>query len=73
MCQTQLQQYWQAYLTSLPNTSSRTEGYVAEKFGDNASLADELGNLILRGTKTATCSALWEWEAEGGETPSARD
>ncbi|MGB3789315.1 MAG: ASCH domain-containing protein [Phormidesmis sp.] len=69
MCQTQLQQYWQAYLTSLPNNSSTTEGYVAEQFGDNASLANELGNLILKGTKTSTCSALWEWEAEGIEIP----
>ena len=31
-------------------------------------MADELGALIAAGTKTATCSALWEWEAES-ETP----
>ncbi|MEY2979735.1 MAG: hypothetical protein RLZZ435_3875, partial [Cyanobacteriota bacterium] len=41
----------------------------AEQFGDSSALADELSNLILKGSKTATCSALWEWEAEGIQLP----
>jgi uncharacterized protein YhfF len=32
-------------------------------------MADELGALIIEGTKTATCSALWEWESEGEAPP----
>lgn len=32
-------------------------------------MADELGALIVQGAKTATCSALWEWEAEGESPP----
>jgi uncharacterized protein YhfF len=61
--------YWRAYLETLPPDSPvREERYEAEPFGDGPELADELGALILAGTKTATCSALWEWEAEG-ETP----
>jgi uncharacterized protein YhfF len=32
-------------------------------------MADELGALIAQGTKTATCSALWEWEVEGNPIP----
>jgi uncharacterized protein YhfF len=32
-------------------------------------MADELGALISAGTKTATCSALWEYEAEGESLP----
>ena len=32
-------------------------------------MADELGALIVQGTKTATCSALWEWESEGNSIP----
>jgi uncharacterized protein YhfF len=32
-------------------------------------MADELGALIANGTKTATCSALWEYEAEGEPPP----
>ncbi|MCG8365225.1 MAG: ASCH domain-containing protein [Pseudanabaenales cyanobacterium] len=30
---------------------------------------NELGRLVLDGVKTATCSALWEWEAEGSPLP----
>src|SRR5262245_36847989 len=34
-------------------------------FGDSPEMADELLALVLAGTKTATCSALSEYEAEG--------
>jgi uncharacterized protein YhfF len=34
-------------------------------------MADELGALITQGIKTATCSALWEWEAQGNPIPEA--
>jgi uncharacterized protein YhfF len=43
----------------------RDERYVAEGWGDSPRVADELGALIVDGTKTATCSALWEFRAEG--------
>jgi uncharacterized protein YhfF len=62
--------YWQTYLDTLPPDSPvRTERYVAEGFGDNAVMADELGSLVVQGIKTATCSALWEWQAEGEPLP----
>jgi uncharacterized protein YhfF len=65
-----IEAYWQAYLATLPVDSPvRRERYVAEPFGDSPELADELGALIVAGTKTATCSALWEWEAEGSPLP----
>ncbi|MFO7631898.1 MAG: ASCH domain-containing protein [Caldilinea sp.] len=65
MTTTVVEQFWQAYLATLPdNAPARLSPYVAEGFGDNAELADELGALVLEGKKTATCSALWEWEAE---------
>lgn len=35
------------------------------RFGDSAELADELLHLVLAGKKTATCGALWQYEAEG--------
>ena len=58
------------YLDPLPGDSPiRDEGYVAEGWGDSPQLADELGALIAAGTKTATCSALWEYEAEGSSLP----
>jgi hypothetical protein len=28
-------------------------------------LQNELGQLVIDSVKTATCSALWEWEASG--------
>lgn len=63
--------YWQSYLNTLPpNSPVRTEHYVAEGFGDSPAMADELGDLVVRGIKTATCSALWEWQAEDGSLPA---
>lgn len=60
-----IEQFWQAYLTTLPvDAPARRAVYVAEPFGDNPALADELGGLVLEGKKTATCSSLWEWETE---------
>lgn len=67
----EIEQFWQAYLAAGPADSAGPAAldYVAEPFGDNPQLADELGQLIVQGVKTATCSALWEWEAEGSPIP----
>jgi uncharacterized protein YhfF len=65
-----IEAYWSSFLETLPADSPvRDERYVAEAWGDSPRLADELGALILAGTKTATCSALWEYEAEGAALP----
>jgi uncharacterized protein YhfF len=65
-----VQDYWEQFLAGLPPDSLyHTTTYVAEGWGDGPALADELGALIVQGTKTATCSALWEWEAEGNPIP----
>lgn len=69
MSQNPLDQYWQLYLASLPDATFGNKAYEANQFGDNSGLADELGNLVRQGVKTATCSALWEWEAEGCDIP----
>ena len=62
--------YWRSYVDTLPvNSSARDEQYVAEGWGDSPEMADELGALIASGTKTAACSALWEYEAEGEPLP----
>lgn len=62
--------YWQRFLATLPaDAPAQRAPYVAESFGDNPVLADELAALVVAGTKTATCSALWEWEAEGQPLP----
>ena len=58
--------YWQKFLNSLPEDSAyRKMSYQAEGWGDSSDMADELGKLIAAGTKIATCSAVWEWQAEG--------
>jgi uncharacterized protein YhfF len=67
-----LTNYWEQFLSSLPSDSPyRTKPYIAESWGDSPAMADELGALIVQGTKTATCSALWEWEYEGNPIPEA--
>lgn len=70
MTEETIKNYWGQFLASLPPDSSyRAKAYVAEAWGDNPALADELCALIAQGTKTATCSALWEWEAKGESIP----
>ena len=70
MNKSDIEHYWYAFLASLPpNSLYFGKSYVAESFGDNPKLADELGQLIVSGIKTGTCSALWEWEAEGNPIP----
>ena len=65
-----VESYWRSYLESLPADSPvRDEQYVAEGWGDSPEMADELGALIADGIKTATCSALWEYEAEDEPLP----
>lgn len=64
-----IEAYWQSYLATLP-AEERGQTYIAEHFGDSPELADELVDLILAGTKTGTCSCLWEWEAENEALPS---
>ena len=65
-----IEKYWNSFLATLPAVSPyHGKPYVAEGFGDHPKLADELGELILNGIKTGTCSALWEWEAEGNPIP----
>jgi uncharacterized protein YhfF len=65
-----IETYWNEFLaTQPPDSPYHGKTYVAEAFGDHPQLADELGALIVNGIKTGTCSALWEWEAEGNPIP----
>ena len=64
--------YWQKFLATLPpDLPYHSKSYIAEGWGDGPAMADELGALIVQGVKTATCSALWEWEAEENPIPEA--
>jgi uncharacterized protein YhfF len=63
-------EYWNAFLASLsPLSPYYGKPYILERFGDTLQLADELGQLVVSGVKTATSSALWMWEAEGTLLP----
>jgi uncharacterized protein YhfF len=72
MSQQAIREALEAYRASLPPDSPRRAApWVAEGFGDGPELADRLGALVLAGVKTATCSALWEWQASGDPLPQA--
>ncbi len=66
----QVAQYWQDYLATLPSGLFNNDREpIVDQFGDHPQLANELAQLVLAGIKTATCSALWEWETEGSALP----
>ena len=76
--QTDVEAFWQlarfhANLNSAPTYFGPTTLEVvpppAWAFGGSAEEADELLQLVLEGTKTATASALWDYEAEGEALP----
>jgi uncharacterized protein YhfF len=70
MMNDEIKMYWHRYLETLPADSPiRQEVCEAGAFGDNSELANKLASLVVSGVKTATCSALWEWEAEEEPLP----
>jgi uncharacterized protein YhfF len=70
MAKDSIHAYWQTFLSTLPSDSLyQSKAYLAEGWGDGPDMADELGGLIADGIKTGTCSAVWEWEAEGNPIP----
>jgi uncharacterized protein YhfF len=69
--QAAVEAFWQAYLESLPAESERPAAPDSVwYFADNQATADELGELVMTGIKTATCSSLWVYEAEGEAPPA---
>jgi uncharacterized protein YhfF len=56
--------FWQRFLAT--HTGPSVTGDVAEagQFGAGVAMGNQLAALIVAGTKTATCSCLWEWEHE---------
>lgn len=70
-----IEQFWQSYLASLPagQAARYTRQPEAWGFGDDQEMADELGNLVADGIKTATCSLVWEYEAGNEPIPQVGD
>lgn len=69
--QEQIKQFWDEYLSL--NPEAETNGYEAWAFGDSTEMADELLELVLRGTKTGTSSSYEQYELEGEHPPRAGD
>lgn len=69
MGKTAIEHYWQNYLQTLSDNSGAGQAYRIAQFSNNPELADELGQRVLDGVKTATCSALWEWTTEQKQLP----
>jgi uncharacterized protein YhfF len=58
-----IRQYWRKYVDSLPKEIGRSlEDYQAWSFGNTPEMADELGELVRQGKKTATASLVWLFE-----------
>ncbi len=69
-----IETFWKTYLQSLPVAQKRPiEMPEAWGFGDSPEMADELGRLVVEGVKTATCSAVWEYEAGDEPQPQVGD
>jgi len=62
-----LESFWKTCCAALPDAPAAPPE--AWYFCDNEADADELGALVLAGTKTATCSLLWVYETEGEDVP----
>ena len=64
------EEYYRQYLKSIGRENDfNSNDFMVDSFGDSPELADKLLEPVLSGLKTATCSALWEWEAEGNDIP----
>ena len=53
-----IQQFWKSYLSSLPKNHVHRFLALPQtcSFGNSTEMADKLGNLVVRGIKSATCS-----------------
>lgn len=57
--------YWDEFLeTRRSESKDLPDRYEAWGFGNTPEMADQLGELVVRGVKTATASLVWSFEAE---------
>ena len=64
--------YWASFRGTHPEVE-RDRLYEVFHFGDSEQMADELSALVLAGTKRATASSLWTFEAQGRRPPARGD
>src|SRR5262245_38076766 len=71
---TNVERYWNQYLDSLPREQEQPRRYVESfSFGFTPADAREIAQLVLNGTKTATGSVLWSYEADKKPLPTVGD
>ena len=71
---TNVERYWNQYLRSIPSGQEQPRRYVESfSFGFTPADAREIAQLVLNGTKTATGSALWSYEADKKPLPTVGD
>jgi uncharacterized protein YhfF len=59
-----VQVYWDDFLRRHPEqTEAVSAEFQAWAFGNSPEMADDLGNLVAQGVKTATASLVWSYEA----------
>ena len=58
------QEYIKSFLAHTRRPAAQADSILIDTFGDSPDLSDQLLQLILAGTKTATCLSLFEWEHE---------
>jgi uncharacterized protein YhfF len=68
-----LDDFWNRYVAAELGHQISEGRYETDRFGDSPDQATELARFVLSGRKTASCSSLWEWEAEGKELPRVGD
>jgi len=59
---------WSAYVDSIGGVAAE-DFYEVFSFGDSASMADELGQLVLSGIKRATAGSVWSYEESDKGVP----
>ena len=74
MTRSEIDRYWKQFIQSLPPSAQYPETYNDTfYFGITKEDAPEIAPLVLNGTKTATGSLLWGFEAEGKPLPKVGD
>lgn len=64
-----VRRFWSEARAAVPSLPEQVPD--AWAFGATPAHAEELLSLVIEGTKTATASALWDYEAEGESVPEA--
>ena len=63
-----IEAFWKSCREFIP-AEDRNASFVSWFFGDSAELAEDLLNLVIAGAKSATCGALFDYEADNETRP----